>query len=494
MTSSDNIGRDGSGAPGAGANESIQADSSPVSRVLESNSESSSSSTPSITPMISQLWSNLAERASSSLLSSSVPVSAIHVLGKSYQPEDTVPLNADILSKIWLTYRAGFEPISKAEGGPAPLSFINSMLFNRNISSTISNLHSLTDNDYFTTDVGWGCMIRTSQSLLANALLKAGYGTSSSSSSSSSSGIIDMFLDRSTAPFSLHNFIKVAGESPLQVKPGEWFGPSAASLSIKRLCDSVSDSKVPQVLISESSDLYNDQIQNLLAAGRTVLVLLPIRLGIDNISPYYYSSLFDLLTLPQSVGIAGGKPSSSYYFFGFQDSKLFYLDPHYPQQSNPNSDTESVNYSTYHTTKYSTLDIGGMDPSMMAGFLIKDSEDYQNFTKSLLESKNKIIHFHEQREKERRSSTSQQDISSDDFSLSQVEMAEEDFVQVGEETENGFVDLGDEVTVKEESVHISREEGVDKIDEVVSIAREEAKDGGEGAGEASDLEGDGIKV
>lgn len=490
MTSADNIDRAGSEGPGAGAgaNEGTYTDGSPVSRVLELNSESSSSSTPSITPMISQLWSNLAERASSSLLSSPAPTSVIHVLGKSYQPEDTVPLNEDISSKIWLTYRAGFEPIAKAEGGPAPLSFINSMIFNRNISSTISNLHSLTDNDYFTTDVGWGCMIRTSQSLLANALLKAGYGLLLLL------GIIDMFLDNSTAPFSLHNFIKVAGELPLQVKPGEWFGPSAASLSIKRLCDAVRDPKVPQVFISESSDLYNDQILSLLTAGRTVLILLPIRLGIDNISPYYHSSLFDLLTLPQSVGIAGGKPSSSYYFFGFQDTKLFYLDPHYPQQLNPNNDAESVNYSTYHTTRYLTLDIGGMDPSMMAGFLIKDPEDYQNFTKSLLESKNKIIHFHEQREKERRSSTSQQDILSDDYSLSQVEMGEEDFVQVGEETENGFVDLGDEASAKEEeSVHISREEGVAKIDEVVSIDREEAH-GGEGAGEGSDLEGDGIKV
>ena len=37
----------------------------------------------------------------------------------------------------------------------------------------------------------------------------------------------------------------------------------------------------------------------------------------------------NLFTFPQSVGIAGGRPSSSYYFLGYQAESLFYLDPHH---------------------------------------------------------------------------------------------------------------------------------------------------------------------
>ena len=42
-----------------------------------------------------------------------------------------------------------------------------------------------------------------------------------------------------------------------------------------------------------------------------------------------------LNTLPQAVGIAGGCPSSSYYFVGSQADNLFYLDPHHKRATVP---------------------------------------------------------------------------------------------------------------------------------------------------------------
>jgi len=42
-----------------------------------------------------------------------------------------------------------------------------------------------------------------------------------------------------------------------------------------------------------------------------------------------------LFTFPQSVGIAGGRPSSSYYFVASQANSLFYLDPHLTRPTLP---------------------------------------------------------------------------------------------------------------------------------------------------------------
>jgi len=79
--------------------------------------------------------------------------------------------------------------------------------------------------------------------------------------------------------------------------------------------------------------------------GHAVLVLVGIRLSLDRANPVYYDTIkvrlsppggvfkfihicariHTLYTLPQSVGIAGGRPSLSYYFVGSQVDDLFYL-------------------------------------------------------------------------------------------------------------------------------------------------------------------------
>lgn len=62
----------------------------------------------------------------------------------------------DAASRIWLTYRSNFPPIAKSADASMTLSV---------------RLRSLMDTQGFTSDTGWGCMIRSGQCLLANALV-----------------------------------------------------------------------------------------------------------------------------------------------------------------------------------------------------------------------------------------------------------------------------------------------------------------------------------
>lgn len=66
----------------------------------------------------------------------------------------------DFESKIWLTYRSNFPPISRSSRSDAPPASFSARFKNQ-----------LVDQAGFTTDAGWGCMIRSGQSLLANALV-----------------------------------------------------------------------------------------------------------------------------------------------------------------------------------------------------------------------------------------------------------------------------------------------------------------------------------
>lgn len=299
------------------------------------------------------------------------------ILGNHYSTRTQV--QDDLHRRVWLTYRTGFAPIPKSPDGPQPLSFLNSMIFSRNpLASTLGNVAGLIDNDNFTTDVGWGCMIRTSQTLLANALQQVDPGVD----------VLALFQDHHDKVFSLHNFVRVASALPLEVKPGQWFGPNAASLSIKRLCDAYDKSPF-SVVISDNGDLYEDEVHRLLGTG-PVLVLFPLRLGIDKVNQYYHDSLLQLLAVPQLVGIAGGKPASSLYFLGYQGDNLIYLDPHTPQRADDAIES-------YHTRRIQTLNINGLDPSLMAGILLRDEASYLDL-RSRLEG-NKIVHLHAQRHK-----------------------------------------------------------------------------------------------
>ncbi|KAG2482273.1 hypothetical protein HYH03_018787 [Edaphochlamys debaryana] len=63
----------------------------------------------------------------------------------------------------------------------------------------------------------------------------------------------------------------------------------------------------------------------------SVLILVPLTLGMDKLNPVYHPQLQALLSWPQTVGIVGGRPSASLFLCGVQDASFLYLDPHEAQ-------------------------------------------------------------------------------------------------------------------------------------------------------------------
>jgi len=66
----------------------------------------------------------------------------------------------DFEAKLWMTYRSGFEPIPRSSHPDA----FSALSFSMKMKS------QLADQNGFSSDSGWGCMIRSGQSLLANAM------------------------------------------------------------------------------------------------------------------------------------------------------------------------------------------------------------------------------------------------------------------------------------------------------------------------------------
>ena len=90
-----------------------------------------------------------------------------------------------------------------------------------------------------------------------------------------------------------------------------------------------------------------------------------------------------------------GRPSSSHYFIGVQDSDFFYLDPHQTRPALPYHDRvdeySDADISSCHTRRLRRLNIQDMDPSMLIGFLIRDEEDWNTWSAAVQQVPGKAI-------------------------------------------------------------------------------------------------------
>lgn len=289
-------------------------------------------------------------------------------------------LLSDVHSRVFFTYRTQFTPIRRNENGPSPINF--TLFFRDNPINTLEN--ALTDPDSFYSDIGWGCMIRTGQALLANAIqrvkLSREFRINASRIDDNELNLIRWFQDDVKYPLSLHNFVK-AEEKISGMKPGQWFGPSATARSIKTLIEGFPLCGIKNCIIStQSADIYEDEVTRIFHKDRdaNLLLLFAVRLGVDKINSLYWKDIFKILSSPYSVGIAGGKPSSSLYFFGYQNENLFYLDPHNTQQSSLMMDDLEF-YRSCHGHKFNKLHISETDPSMLLGMLISGKNEWDQF-------------------------------------------------------------------------------------------------------------------
>ena len=315
----------------------------------------------------------------------------------------------DFESRAWMTYRKDFPPIPRSQDRSASTGLTWNV-----------RLRNLGDREGFSSDTGWGCMIRSGQSLLANALIMLHLGrdwrrdqhTSSaaassaeqpadtppatSSESQSEPSILSLFADDSSAPFSIHNFVS-HGASACGTFPGQWFGPSATASCIQALSSTSTTLGLRVYVNASGSEVYEDGLRAL-SPNDTIaptLILLGIRLGLDRITPVYHEALKSSLTYPQSIGIAGGRPSSSHYFIGCQGDLFLYLDPHETRPALP-FHANAMDYTpeeleSCHTRRLRGLRINEMDPSMLIGFLIRDESDWEDWKARIKEVKGKSI-------------------------------------------------------------------------------------------------------
>ncbi|EEE61922.1 hypothetical protein OsJ_16662 [Oryza sativa Japonica Group] len=281
----------------------------------------------------------------------------------------------DFSSRIWITYRRGFDAISDSK---------------------------------YTSDVNWGCMVRSSQMLVAQALIFHHLGRSwrrplEKPYNPEYIGILHMFGDSEACAFSIHNLLQAGNSYGLAA--GSWVGPYAMCRAWQTLVRTnreqhevvdgnesfpmalyvVSGDEdgerggAPVVCIDVAAQLCCDFNKGQ-STWSPILLLVPLVLGLDKINPRYIPLLKETFTFPQSLGILGGKPGTSTYIAGVQDDRALYLDPHEVQMAvDIAADNIEADTSSYHCSTVRDLALDLIDPSLAIGFYCRDKDDFDDF-------------------------------------------------------------------------------------------------------------------
>ncbi|XP_071036549.1 cysteine protease ATG4B isoform X2 [Parasteatoda tepidariorum] len=282
----------------------------------------------------------------------------IWLLGKKYNiqtGDDFEKLNKDMQSLLWFTYRKQFLPIGE------------------------SNL---------TSDSGWGCMHRCGQMIMAQAMTRRHLGREwnwkPGCSNEAYQRILQKFDDKIESQYSIHK-IALKGQT-LEKRVGQWFGPNTVVQVLRRLIEEDVENDI-SIHVAMDNMVIKSEIRKLFRVEKrcsssqesessAVLLTIPLRLGLSEITPVYFEKLKAVFTLNQTLGIIGGRTNHASYFIGYAGSELIYLDPHTTQlykNSGPMDD------SSYHCRHPSRMSFSQLDPSIAVCFYLENEEDFNQW-------------------------------------------------------------------------------------------------------------------
>ncbi|XP_027163003.1 cysteine protease ATG4-like [Coffea eugenioides] len=289
------------------------------------------------------------------------------------QSEGFASFVEDFSSRILITYRKGFAPIGDSK---------------------------------YTSDASWGCMLRSSQMLVAQALLCHQLGRSWRKTVDQPMDqkyikLLHMFGDSELSAYSIHNLLE-AGKN-YGLSPGSWVGPYAMCRTWETLYrskkhdtpDEDLSSVIAIYVVSGDEDgerggapviCIDDITTHCVECSKgqvnwlPIILLVPLVLGLDKLNTRYLPLLGATFCFPQSLGILGGSPGASTYIIGLQDDNAFYLDPHEVQQVvDITRDNLEADTASYHSNILRHIRLDSLDPSLAIGFYCRDKSDFDDF-------------------------------------------------------------------------------------------------------------------
>ena len=280
-------------------------------------------------------------------------------------------------------------------------------------------------NDY-TSDCGWGCMLRCCQMMLSNALIKLRINELKEKNKEINikqikQEIIYLFYDKFISIENIHineklfeiyrNILK-RKVTAIEIIPPY----SIYILTLLGKCPNIftSDFNMIKTIIKINKILFNESITMIHFNGtvnkqtifqnfcekcessidndfliynkekykykKNGIIFISLRLGLYKIESCFLEMIPKLfINLHNNIGFVSGKKKRAFYFIGLNDKKLIFADPHF----NQNLETDENNFPSYSINELFLTSIKELSSELTVGVFISSKNDLEQFLKDL---------------------------------------------------------------------------------------------------------------
>ena len=115
------------------------------------------------------------------------------------------------------------------------------------------------------------------------------------------------------------------------------------------------------------------------------VIFISLRLGLQKIDKCFIEMIPKLFyNLHNNIGFVSGKKKRAYYFIGLKNEKLIFADPHF----NQNSEKDEINFPTYSVNELFLIPVKEMCSELTIGVAISSKNDLEKFFNDLINFKN----------------------------------------------------------------------------------------------------------
>lgn len=288
------------------------------------------------------------------------------------------------------------------------------------------------NEELWTTDCGWGCMIRASQMMLSRAIFCLKLSEFQKTHETKEEGYVEHLRRLNVCFTTLMMFLETAEEitentgfkypyfSIYQVishglkigkGPGQWFSDVNMVNIFSQINEenkvlgqiqilTFSDNLIEEETILKNCfkekvcDCSQQQIRCICFKindkayefERGGIIFVSSRVGLDSIDPMYFTPIARMFSIKNNIGLVGGRGNYAMYFVGVTDNnRLIYLDPHFKQYALKNMSEICLpdSQNSFLKKRFYFLDIKQASPAFTFGAYFNNLAEFKQLQYSL---------------------------------------------------------------------------------------------------------------